>query len=679
MTLSPGVVLNQRYQINAVLAKGGMGAIYQAFDLTLNVAVAVKENLLSSEDFTRQFRREATILAGLRHSNLPRVTDHFLIEGQGQYLIMDFIEGDDLRQQIEKLGKLPVQSVVNIGLSICEALYYLHNRTQPIIHRDIKPGNIKITPTGQVFLVDFGIAKITQAGQATTSGAQSLTPGFSPPEQYVQGTDPRSDIYSLGATLYHALTGFIPANGLVRMTGSGDLIPILQHRPETPPQLAYAIEKALTIKREDRYQRVEDFKADLLKCLPEAVQPISTPKKSQTQQPIPQTQAKTPPPAESGIQKKKPMLFVLGGIGILALCGLVFGGIWAYRNFIAPSPSQTPSTVTDLLETSTPSEKTLTPSPEVTTDITETVSITEAVLESSPTTEFTPTISLTPQGGSTGEIAFASDRNGTPQIYIINADGSNLRQVTNEISGACQPSWSPDGLKLVFTSPCKLEKDPNPISEIYPAASLFIVNVDGTSRRPLSSIPGGDFDPSWSPDGQNIVFSTLRDNLSTTDVNIYLYDLTTNKATPVTKDLSYDRHARWSPDGKHLVLQRIQLERQVWIINPDGSQAEHFSDINKDYAYMPDWSSGGLIVFAQGEKSPGLFIKQADASNNAPEVKVTDGPAWNPDFSPDGTLIVYEGTDAAKNYELFIIPWNGGVPINITNDPARDYQPVWHP
>jgi len=94
---------------------------------------------------------------------------------------------------------------------------------------------------------------------------------------------------------------------------------------------------------------------------------------------------------------------------------------------------------------------------------------------------------------------------------------------------------------------------------------------------------------------------------------------------------------------------------------------------------MPDWSSTGLIIFIQGEKSPALYIKQVDAPKNSPEVMVTDGPAWSPDFSPDGTLIVYESMDTSKNYDLFIIPWNGGVPVNITNDPGRDYQPVWHP
>ena len=164
-----------------------MGSIYLAADQSLNVQVAVKENKFSTDDHTRQFHREATILAGLRHQNLPRVTDHFVIPGQGQYLVMDYIEGEDLKDRIERLVTIPEEEVVLIGSAICDALSYLHSRTPPIVHRDIKPGNIKITPSGDIHLVDFGIAKISSPGEGTTTGAQSLTPGFAPPEQYGKG------------------------------------------------------------------------------------------------------------------------------------------------------------------------------------------------------------------------------------------------------------------------------------------------------------------------------------------------------------------------------------------------------------------------------------------------------------------------------------------------------------
>src|SRR5512133_636417 len=208
MTLERGALLHKRYRIVEILGQGGMGSVYRAVDENLGVDVAVKENLFTTDEYARQFRLEAVILANLRHPNMPRVTDHFVIVGQGQYLVMDYIEGEDLRQRMERVGILPEEEVILIGAAVCDALSYLGTRKTPIIHRDIKPGNVKITPQGQIFLVDFGLAKTMQGSQATTTGARAMTPGFSPPEQYgTARTDQRSDIFSLGATLYAALTG----------------------------------------------------------------------------------------------------------------------------------------------------------------------------------------------------------------------------------------------------------------------------------------------------------------------------------------------------------------------------------------------------------------------------------------------------------------------------------------
>jgi len=157
MPLENGYRLNQRYKIIDILGQGGMGAVYRAVDENLDVTVAIKENAFFSEDYARQFQREAKVLASLRHPNLPRVFDYFVIAQQGQYLVMDYIEGDDLRQWMNKEGVIPEIDVIQIGIEICNALIYLHSRTPPITHRDIKPGNIKITPEGEVILVDFGL------------------------------------------------------------------------------------------------------------------------------------------------------------------------------------------------------------------------------------------------------------------------------------------------------------------------------------------------------------------------------------------------------------------------------------------------------------------------------------------------------------------------------------------
>src|SRR5512143_2718578 len=128
MTMERGSLLNKRYRIVEILGQGGMASVYRAVDENLGVDVAVKENLFTTDEYARQFRREAVILANLRHPNLPRVTDHFAIENQGQYLVMDYIEGEDLRQRLDRLGALPDEEVIVLGAAICEALAYLHSR-----------------------------------------------------------------------------------------------------------------------------------------------------------------------------------------------------------------------------------------------------------------------------------------------------------------------------------------------------------------------------------------------------------------------------------------------------------------------------------------------------------------------------------------------------------------------
>jgi serine/threonine protein kinase len=194
MTLIRDTLLNGRYRIVEILGQGGMASVYRAIDENLGVEVSVKENLFTTDEYAKQFRREAVILASLRHPNLPRVTDHFVIEQQGQYLVMDYIEGEDLRQRLDRVGALPENEVIIIGVAICDALSYMHARTQAVLHRDIKPANVKITSFGEIFLVDFGLAKVVEGRQITSTGARAMTPGFSPPEQYgTARTDHRSN------------------------------------------------------------------------------------------------------------------------------------------------------------------------------------------------------------------------------------------------------------------------------------------------------------------------------------------------------------------------------------------------------------------------------------------------------------------------------------------------------
>jgi hypothetical protein len=183
---------------------------------------------------------------------------------------MDYVEGEDLQQMLDRRGPLPEAEVLPWIMQICDALTYLHNQPQPIIHRDVKPANIKITLDGQPVLVDFGIAKFYDPSQQTTMGARAITPGYSPPEQYGKGrTDARSDIYSLGATLYALLTGKDPADSVERLIGAADLTPPDQLNPLISEPVARVIMKAMTAETALRYQSIGEFKAALTSDAPE--------------------------------------------------------------------------------------------------------------------------------------------------------------------------------------------------------------------------------------------------------------------------------------------------------------------------------------------------------------------------------------------------------------------------
>jgi hypothetical protein len=264
MTLSIGQIVDHRYRIVKLLGQGGFGAVYQAWDARLERLCALKENLDPTPEVERQFGKEATILANLNHPNLPRVIDHFAVTGQGQYLVMDYVEGEDLQQMLDRRGSLPEVEVLPWIAQICDALTYLHDQPQPIIHRDVKPANVKITPAGRPMLVDFGIAKFYDPARQTTLGARAITPGYSPPEQYGHGrTDARSDIYSLGATLYALLTGKEPADSVQRIIGAAALTPPEELNPRISEPVARIVMKALAAEPAQRFQTIGEFKAAL--------------------------------------------------------------------------------------------------------------------------------------------------------------------------------------------------------------------------------------------------------------------------------------------------------------------------------------------------------------------------------------------------------------------------------
>jgi serine/threonine protein kinase len=246
------------YSLDAILGKGGFGIVYRARDGS-GKSWAIKKNTETDLEARRQFEREADTLSMLAHSNLASVTDYFVFPQPNgeQYLVMEYVHGQDLSEWMAQNDIATEQQVLHWMGQVLRAVDYLHTRPRPVIHRDIKPDNIRLLPNMQtVKLVDFGIIKIGGASAPTKNAARCVSPGYSPLEQYsaTERTGSYSDVYSLGATMYMLLTGEIPPDAVDRTQSTITLKPVCALNPNVSEQTQQVIHKALATNTSFRYQ-----------------------------------------------------------------------------------------------------------------------------------------------------------------------------------------------------------------------------------------------------------------------------------------------------------------------------------------------------------------------------------------------------------------------------------------
>lgn len=719
MTLDRGTLLHKRYRIVEILGQGGMGSVYRAVDENLGTDVAVKENLFTTDEYARQFRLEAVILANLRHPNLPRVSDHFAVGDQGQYLVMDFIEGEDLRQRMERMGTITEDDAVMVGAAMCDALLYLHTRKPSILHRDIKPGNVKITPDGHIYLVDFGLAKLMQGTQATTTGARAMTPGYSPPEQYgTARTDLRTDIYSLGATLYAALCGMIPEDGLARAMDNAQLTPLRKRNPKISRRLAAAIEKAMAVDPADRFQDAEEFKKALLASKSKTERPtgeftVVPPPNIPNLPSVESREVKIEPKPNNGgsgggplmpqmveedkpfVPKKKRQRRSCLPWFLFFLILIAAGGVVGLYRFYPDSVTANLRRALPFLNILTTATPTFTATPLPVDTITPTVTLTPiqtftptptSALVGTATKQAIETLIALPTlvGGGSGEIAFASDRSGIPQIYLSDMTGEKVTLITNMPNGACQPAWSPDGQQLVFVSPCQKRID---LSETPPSdTALYIINADGTNLTPLPTAPGGDREPAWSPDGKRIAFTSQRDG----HMEIYLMNLADRSVIRLT-NTNADEQARqpsWSPLNNQIVYSYFRFGAyQIWAMTDAGQGPQRIVQSGPQYwDYFPVWSPDGKTVLFTERNSSGPVLPwemginyENRAKSSANLVKLNPRPVENVHYSPDGQWLAFEYLNTDNNRDIYYSVVNGDQRTRLTSDPGTDFDPTWRP
>jgi len=622
--LTPGTILQNRYQIIRSLGQGGMGAVYLAQDLRLARAVVVKEN--SSGD-ARQFQQEALLLANLSHSHLPRVTDHFVEANGAQYLVMDYVEGEDLESFVRRNGAIPETQALGWINQVLDAVSYLHRNH--VIHRDIKPSNIKITPNGEAVLVDFGIAKRFVAGQQTMAGAQGFgSPGFASPEHYQGGTDARSDIYSLGATLYNVLTGRVPTDALGLASGSSVIVPPRALNPNISVPTERVVLRALLPQPPQRFQNAEEMRGALF---PPKTEPAPT------------------PPVLSDTNKL--LQYALIGMGLLSLGLLLwllsavlgwinssnqeFAQIRVALNTATPAPPVPPTpTATGVPATNTPTSTPLPPPPIPKGKIAyesagrifilsleatiQSPTVTAAATRESGTATATPIIAnfsgRFPAWSSDGSrIAYWEGR----ELRHRDANGQNERNLRVNSDQQDRLSWSPSGI-IAFTKHNCCSHPPYSVAfaltfdENYESARtefgfaspafspdgrylamvrrsesgiLYVASGDGSNLRILSPAPSNDY-PIWSPDSQRIAFRSNREGNS----EIYIIDADGKNLKRLTDNDVEDDFPTWSPDGNFIAFQSRRNERWgIYVINVDGTGEQRITDDSAD-AIHPAWS-----------------------------------------------------------------------------------------
>ncbi len=346
--------LKQRYKIVTMVGKGGMGAVYKAEDIQFgNRLVALKEMSQSNLDqqeaknVAEQFKQEAYMLAHLKHPNLPSIYDYFGEHGRW-YLVMDFIEGTTLDARLDKMPghALSVAETIEIGIQLAKVLGYLHSRPSPIIFRDLKPLNIMVTPEDNIYLIDFGIARLFKTGKAKDTIAY-VSPGYAAPEQFGRTqTSPQSDIYSLGATLHQLLSGHEPNSNVPLFA----FRPLTSYSPNIPPALSNLIDRMVDIDPDKRPASMNDIRKELESVQTQAKQGVTStppihyapsPPQAYTYPPPTQLLPYVPPPAQkqaqmyhapSGQTPAKPAL-PKRRVRKTLLIGVVAGGLFYLLSF----------------------------------------------------------------------------------------------------------------------------------------------------------------------------------------------------------------------------------------------------------------------------------------------------------------------------------------------------------
>lgn len=586
-----GQQLNQRYKIISLLGEGGMGEVYLAADTQTKQNVAVKilaKQLTANPDALERFRREAETLRQLDHPNIVKFLDTFNHEGQ-YIIVMEHLPGGSLHDLI-KTGNVSVERARRITLELCDALIRSHQIN--VVHRDIKPENVLLDRNGKPKLADFGVARLNEGTRMTRTGTQVGTPYYMAPEAWEgKPLDAQADIWSLGVMLFEMLTGQVPFGGdstaaVMNKVLTAQPPDLKKLRADTPPGLVKIVRRMLTRDKTRRYQTMRQVAVDL-----------------ESGEPAPESmKTRIASVADISSSPGNRRNFYIAG-GLIATMLIAF--VW--------KPWSTPLT-----------EDASTPAP---------------TLAALPKPDWTPTLLATEPESIGGQwIAFNSRMAGSADIYLIDSEGNNLRQLTRGASHDLYPSWSPDGEDIVYQTGGSRNQN------------LAIVNVSTEKVRNLTDDSCNNWGPVWSPVDDWIVFYSDCDG----ERNVYKIRADGSDRTQLTFGSgSYNWFPAWSPDGKQITFSSNRSGKyHIYVMDADGDNVRDLAAGCVSY-FSPD---GKRILFGvYCDDTDDLFLIDADGSNL---VALTDG--WeckNATWSPDGKSIVFQlsKTTKAGPFQLYIM------------------------